>query len=225
MRKVIIVGATSGIGRGLAELYVSQGYLVGIIGRRENLLKELYCQNQKQYFYRVGDVYERSIIYLLDSIYKELGGLDLLIISAGSGELNTQLDYHLEESSINTNIVGFTNVVDWGYRIFETQKRGHLVVISSIAGIRGSGVAPAYNASKAYQMNYLEGLRQKVFRQRIPIHITDVRPGFVDTAMAKGAGLFWITPLNKAVYQIYAAITQEKRLFMFLKDGDLLHYY
>ena len=55
----------------------------------------------------------------------------------------------------------FTEIVDWAINYFEKQKKGHLVVISSIAGIRRSRMAPAYNASKAYQINYLEGLRQK----------------------------------------------------------------
>lgn len=174
--------------------------------------KELYSQKKDRYLYRVEDVSSSSIINSLNSLYEELDGLDLLIISAGAGELNMELEYHLEQSAIDTNIVGFTNVVDWGYKIFETQKKGHLVTISSIAGIRGSGIAPAYNASKAYQMNYLEGLRQKSAKQNLAIHITDIRPGFVDTAMAKGEGLFWVIPVNKDANQIYKSIKKKRKI-------------
>ena len=90
--------------------------------------------------------------------------------------------------------------------------RGHLVVVSSVGGLRGGGAAPAYNASKAYQINYAEGLRQRAAKSRLPLYITDVRPGFVDTAMAKGDGLFWVMPVEKAVRQIVRAVRRRRRV-------------
>jgi len=89
---------------------------------------------------------------------------------------------------------------------FLEQRAGHLVGISSIAALRGSGGAPAYNASKAFVSNYLEGLRQKFFHLKLPIVVTNVKPGFVDTAMAQGEGLFWVAPPEKAARQIYKII-------------------
>jgi short-subunit dehydrogenase len=86
------------------------------------------------------------------------------------------------------------------------------VNISSIAGIRGNGIAPSYNATKAYQINYLEGLRINAKDFGSSITVTDVRPGFVDTAMAKGEGLFWVAPVEKAAKQIYRAIKQKKQV-------------
>lgn len=213
MKKVIIIGATSGIGKGLAEVYANAGCSVGITGRREELLKEIWLQNTEKYIYEVVDVTDvNHSIDVLNSLHEKLQGLDLLVISAGTGELNPELDYLLEEPTIRTNVIGFTNIVDWGYKIFEKQKKGHLVIISSIAGIRGGGESPAYNASKSYQINYIEGLRQKANKLHSPIYITDIRPGFVDTAMAKGEGLFWITPVNKAVNQIYKAIRKKRKI-------------
>jgi short-subunit dehydrogenase len=82
---------------------------------------------------------------------------------------------------------------------------GHLVGISSIAALRGDRESPAYNASKAFESNYLKELRQKVRNSRLSIIITDVKPGFVDTAMAKGDGIFWAAPVEKAAVQIYNA--------------------
>jgi len=84
------------------------------------------------------------------------------------------------------------------------------VAISSIAGLRGSRIAPAYNASKAYQINYLEGLRQRGKKLGKPIVVTDVRPGFVDTPMAKGEGQFWVAKKEKAAHQIFQMIKQKK---------------
>lgn len=213
MKKIIIIGATSGIGRGLAEVFANENCKVGIVGRRENLLNELFTQNKGVFSYKVADITQTGdTISKLELMCEEIGGMDMLIISSGTGEINPALDYSLEEPTLLTNVIGFTNVIDWGFNYFRQQGSGHLVVISSIAGLRGGGEAPAYNASKAYQINYTEGLRQKVSKLRMPIYLTDVRPGFVDTAMAKGEGLFWVAPLDKAVKQIVKAIKSKKKV-------------
>lgn len=90
----------------------------------------------------------------------KIGGLDLLILSSGNTFLNEKLDFELENKTNLLNVNAFAEIVDWTFNFFEKQGNGHLVAISSIAGIRGSRIAPAHNASKAYQINYLEGLRQ-----------------------------------------------------------------
>ena len=213
MKKIIIIGATSGIGRGLAEVYSQEDYLIGITGRRENLLEEVCARDKDKLFYQVCDITDtQATISSLETLTRKMGGMDILIICAGTGELNPELSYQLEEPTLLTNVIGFTNIADWGFRYFEQQKSGHLVTISSVGGTRGSGIAPAYNASKAYQINYTEGLRKKTAKLPYPIYITDVRPGFVDTAMAKGEELFWITPLDKAVQQIYRAILRRRKV-------------
>ncbi len=213
MKRIMIIGATSGIGRGLAEQYLRENCLIGITGRRENLLKELFNQKQDQVFYQVCDITNiQTTLSRLETLVQKMGGMDILIICAGTGELNPKLSYRLEEPTLLTNVIGFTNIADWGFRYFEAQKRGHLVAISSVGGTRGSGIAPAYNASKAYQINYMEGLRQKATKSPYSIYTTDIRPGFVDTAMAKGEGLFWITPVDKAVKQITKAISHKKKI-------------
>lgn len=212
MKKVIIIGATSGIGRGLAEAFINEGCIVGIVGRRKLILQEI-CSQSEDCHYRVCDITnDDNTLCLLNTLTDEMGGMDILVICSGVGEVNPKLDYQLEKPTLLTNVIGFTNIVDWAFSFFQRQKSGQLVVISSIGGIRGSGVAPAYNASKAFQMNYTEGLRQKAVKLAYPLYITDIRPGFVNTAMAKGEGLFWVTPLDKAVRQIYKAITRKKKV-------------
>ena len=182
MKKIIIIGATSGIGRGLAEVYSQEDYLIGITGRRENLLEEVCAQDKDKPFYQVCDITDtQATISSLETLTQKMGGMDILIICAGTGELNPELSYQLEEPTLLTNVIGFTNIADWGFRYFEQQKSGHLVTISSVGGTRGSGIAPAYNASKAYQINYMEGLRQKATKSPYSIYTTDIRPGFVAT--------------------------------------------
>lgn len=213
MKKVIVIGSTSGIGKGLAELFAANNYKVGITGRRKELLLELKDENPDAYLTKVLDVTDTtSSIQHLEELTYELGGLDLLVISSGIGEINEALDFEIEKQTIDTNIIGFTSIADWSFNFFEKQQSGHLVVISSIGGIRGSRQAPAYNASKAYQINYAEGLGQKAAKLKMPIFITDIRPGLVDTKMAKGEGLFWVMPLEKAVNQMYNAIIRKKKV-------------
>ncbi len=105
---------------------------------------------------------------------------------------------------------------------FLSKGSGHLVGISSIAAIRGDDTAPAYNASKAFISNYMAGLRKKISKARLPIVVTDVQPGFVDTAMAKGDGLFWVASPQKAAHQIYTAIEKKKKHVYVTKRWKLI---
>lgn len=213
MKKAIIIGATSGIGKELARLLVYNDYKVGITGRRIKLLEELKSENPKSYFIKAFDITDTKVIAeYLEELTTELGGLDLIIVSSGTGETNENLDFEIEKKTIETNVIGFTCVSDWAFNYFEKQKYGHLVGISSIGGLRGSRRAPSYNATKAYQMNYMEGLRQKATKLNQRIFITDVRPGLVDTGMAKGENLFWVMPVANAGRQIFSAIKSKRKV-------------
>lgn len=213
MKKAIIIGATSGIGKKLAELLVDNDYKVGVTGRRSELLSKLKAKNPELIISKSFDITDlKTTIESLNALEEELGGLDLLILSSGTGDLNQSLDFEIEKRTINTNVLGFTNIADWTYKYFENQKHGHFVTISSVGGLRGSRIAPAYNASKSYQMNYLEGLRQKASKLKDPIIITDIRPGLVNTEMAKGEGLFWVMPVDKICRQIFKAIKKKKKV-------------
>ena len=92
MKKVIIIGATSGIGRGLAERFIQEGNMVGITGRRENKLQEL-CSQNKNCFYTISDVTkETDTIRQLNNLVDRMGGMDILVFCSGVGELNPELD-------------------------------------------------------------------------------------------------------------------------------------
>jgi short-subunit dehydrogenase len=225
MKRAIIIGATSGIGKALAEILLREDYVVGVAGRREELLQSIFEQDSKRVSTKRMDIQDLSTI---ESTYNELvnqiGGLDLLIIAAGIGEENKDLNFEVENSVIRTNIQGFTCIADCAMRYFKQQDYGHLVNISSIAGIRGNGIAPSYSATKAYQINYLEGLRINANEFSSNITVTDVRPGFVDTAMAKGEGLFWVTPVEKAAQQIFNAIKSKKKVVYITKRWRIIGF-
>lgn len=223
MNRAIIIGATSGIGKGLALRLAAQGFMVGITGRRTSLLDELTSQNPNAFIQQPFDITDiENINDRLVELTQKLGGLDLLIISSGTGDFNPDLDFDIEQRTIETNVKGFTCVADWAFNYFKHQGKGHLVGISSVAGLRGSSMAPAYNATKAFQINYLEGLRQKAAKLKSQIVVTDIRPGFVDTAMAKGDGQFWVASVDKAVDQILAAIKKKKKIVYVTKRWKLI---
>jgi short-subunit dehydrogenase len=225
MKKAIVIGASSGIGKSVAEELLREDYVVGVTGRREDLLKNIQEKYSGKAFFKKMDVQDLgSIESICNELVTQIGGMDLLIISSGIGEENSELKFEIEHDVIKTNVQGFTCIAGWGINFFKKQEHGHLVNISSIAGIRGNGQAPSYNATKAFQINYLEGLRLNVHRSKLPIYITDVRPGFVDTAMAKGEGLFWVAPVQKAAKQILKAIKGKKKVIYVTKRWKLIGY-
>ena len=212
MKKAIVIGATSGIGNELAQILVKNGYKVGITGRRLAELERLKKRNPEHFTVSSFDCTKENNSKKLNDLVDQIGGLDLLILSSGTGNLNESLDFEIENKTNLLNVNAFTEIVDWTFNYFKKQGNGHLVAISSIAGIRGSRIAPAYNASKAYQINYLEGLRQKATKVKMPIYVTDIRPGFVDTDMAKGDGQFWVATKEKASRQIVGIIQRKKEI-------------
>ena len=210
MRTAVVIGASSGMGREIAILLAQDGYKVAITGRRCDLLEELRSQNPDNYIVSCFDCTDMNNSEELEAIKDKMGHIDLLFLSAGGGEINKELDFHIENTTTELNVTAFTQIVSWGFNYFKNRGKGHLAAITSIAGLRGGRVAPAYNATKAYQLHYLEGLRQRAKRLKLPISITDIRPGFVDTDMAKGGGKFWVVPLNKASRQIYRDIRRKR---------------
>ena len=206
MKKAIVIGATTGIGNELAKILVQKGYKVGITGRRNSALENLKNTKSEKYVISSFDCTAENNSEKLSDLTNEMDGLDLLVLSAGTGDLNEKLDFKVEHSTNLLNVIAFTEIMDWAFNYFVSQGKGHIVGITSIAGIRGNRVAPAYNASKAYQINYLEGLRQKAAKLKRPIYVTDIRPGFVDTNMAKGDRQFWVATKEKAAQQISKVI-------------------
>ena len=208
---IIIIGATSGIGKALFENYVTKDNIVAIVGRRTKLLEQLQKEHPYNTIIATADVTNRlEIGHTIESLLHKLGHIDMAIVCSGVGEINPLLDYTVEKPTIETNVMGWTFVIDMLYNIFEHQKQGHLIAITSVGGLRGEPMSPAYSASKAYQINYMEALRKKAFKDNGNILVTDIRPGLVDTAMAKGDGLFWVMPVEKVAKQICYAIQKHK---------------
>lgn len=211
MKKAIVIGASSGIGKELARLLVNDGYYVAITGRRQEELETIRQTNPDKYFIRQQDVTQIAASEkAFKELVQELKTIDLIVYSSGVGEPNYELDWNKEIPTLETNVLGAVKIYGLAYNLFKSQGYGHLVGISSVAGVRGNRHVPAYFASKAFQSNYLESLWMKAKRSKSSISITDIVPGFVDTKMALG-DTFGMASLEKATKQIYSAIKRKKK--------------
>lgn len=210
-KKAVIMGASSGIGKELAKILSGNGYIVGLVARRINLLDELQKELPNKSFVKQIDVSKPQDAEIkFQEMITEMGGVDLVVISSGYGDLNYKLKWSIEKETIDVNVTGFALIAGISMRHFMERGSGHLVGISSIAALRGQGDGPSYAASKAFVSNYLEGLRHIAIKSCKLIYVTDVQPGFVKTPMSKGNNLFWISTAEKAANQIYHAIAKKK---------------
>ncbi|MFN4896906.1 MAG: SDR family NAD(P)-dependent oxidoreductase [Pseudomonadota bacterium] len=203
----IIIGASSGIGEALALELDANGYSLGLASRRTELLHQLAAKLKHNTHVREMDLadFDAAAVALRELI-QEMKDVDLIVISAGTGFDNPALEWTPEANTILVNVTGFARVANVVVEYFEQRGHGHLAAITSIMAIRGHGDAPAYGASKAFMSNYLCSLRHRFRRKKLPIHVTEICPGYVDTKMAQGASLFWVAPVQKASKQIVRAL-------------------
>jgi short-subunit dehydrogenase len=131
MKKAIITGATSGIGNELAKILAENGYKVGITGRRKTHLEKLQKSKPNKFSMSSFDCTTENNSEKLVELTSRLGGLDLLVLSSGRGDLNEDLDFEIENKTNLLNVNAFTEIVDWAFNYFQKQGKGHLVAISS----------------------------------------------------------------------------------------------
>jgi short-subunit dehydrogenase len=210
-KKVIIIGATTGIGREMAQQYVDKGYAVAISGRNQDQLEGFLQQNAgKPVATRCFDVLDDARVSHLERMIEDMGGMDVFIYCAGYGFINKTLDPMVELDIMQTNAAAFTSLVCHAFNYLAAHGGGQIAGISSVAANRGLQANPAYSASKAYMSNYLEALWFRARKRNLPITVTDVKPGFVATKMAQGK-LFWVVPVNKCARQTITAIEAGKK--------------
>lgn len=179
--RVVIIGASSGMGLEVAKLFIARGYQVGVAARREDRLQALKQEAPDRVVTATIDVTTDDAPERLRNLIGQLGGMDLFFYSSGIGKQNRTLTPDIELATINTNGLGFTRMIGEAYRYFAERGEGHIAAITSIAGTKGLGPAPSYSATKAFQNVYLQALEQQANARGLKIRFTDIRPGFVNT--------------------------------------------
>lgn len=212
--KAIIIGATSGIGRAITEQLAAKGWQLGIAGRRISVLQEMQSKNLNIIATQEIDVTNDNAVEGLNGLIGKMGGnVDMFLHSSGIGYQNVELDAERELATVMTNALGMTRMVIamFNYYVQHPEQKGQIAVISSIAGTKGLGAAPAYSSTKRYTRHYLECLSQLMHIRGIKnITITDIRPGFVRTPLLKGDKYPVQLDVNDAVRDILKGVLAHK---------------
>lgn len=209
MKRAIVIGSSTGIGRALAKVLGTAGYEVGLAGRNTRLMEELAAEIPTRSFVKTLDLVEHEAArQALGELIAEMGDVELIVVNSGVGSSAPTWREELEIMAVN--VVGFAAMARRAMDYFIERGAGHLVGISSISALRA--VTTCYSGSKAFASSYLEGLRFEADRLDLAIEVTDIKPGFVDTPMTQGRqAMFWVASAEKAARQIYRAIRKRRR--------------
>ena len=189
MKKIIIIGASSGMGMRVATDFARLGWRVGIAARREDRLKEIKALYPDRIEYMAIDVTAQDAVEKFYELIELIDGMDYLLYAAGCGWRNPELDDARDMETIAVNVHGFTRIVNAAYKYYKSTAnlhRGHIAAITSVAGTKGIGISATYSASKRYQWTYLQAIDQLAHQQHVNVAVTDIRPGFVDTPLLNG---------------------------------------
>lgn len=188
MKKIIIIGASSGLGMRIATDFARMGWRTGIAARREDRLKTIKDLYPDRVEYMGLDVTAPDAAERFLDLVELIDGMDVLLYAAGCGWYNPELDPADDRRTTEVNVVGFTAIVNAAYRYFKQTanvSKGRIAAITSVAGAKGLGISAAYSASKRYQWTYLQALDQLAHQQHVNVGITDIRPGFIRTDLLK----------------------------------------
>ena len=213
MKRIVIMGATSGIGLETAKLFIADGWTVGVAGRRTAELAKLATLAPGRVFTAGIDINSDDAPALLDRLADECGGMDVYLHCSGIGYNNPTLSAVEELLTVETNVKGFTRMVDAAFNRFVANGGGQLAAITSVAATRGLGAAPAYSATKRFQNTYIDALAQLARMQKVPVRFTDIRPGFVDTDLLRGDKHYpMLMPPKRVAARIVRALERRERV-------------
>ena len=216
--RAIIVGASSGIGEALARALAADGCRVALVARRGDKLRALAGEldalaGAPVTRYYVHDVTEyESAAALFEIITREMGGLDLIIYAAGIMPAVGPEEYDTVKDAgiIAANLTGAVAWLNEAARRFETERRGTIVGISSVAGDRGRRGNPVYGATKAALNTYLESLRNRI--ERKGAFVVTVKPGPIRTPMTEGLKMPGMINADQAAAEILSAAKGKVRV-------------
>lgn len=218
MNRIVIIGASSGLGKAIAEVFAAKGWMVGVAARRAGQLEQLRQTYPDRIVCATIDTTAPDAPRLLDELIDRLGGMDIFLQAAGIGNQNCELADSIERSTATTNCVGFTAMADTAFRYFASTGYtdcGLIAAITSVAATKGLGVAPSYSASKAYQTVYLTALEQLAHIRGFgkKIRFCDIRPGFIATDLLDSNDHYpMLMTVDHAVPRIVKAILRRRRV-------------
>lgn len=217
-QKILITGASSGLGAGMARQFAAKGRDLALCARRAENLEELKAELTATYpsitvAVAALDVNDHEAVpKIFQELSEELGGIDTVIVNAGIGKgypIGGGKPWH-NIATIETNLVSALVQIETAMAMFKAAGRGHLVLVSSVLGNKGvPGVKAAYAASKAGVTSLGESLRAEY--PSGPIKITVLEPGYIESEMtAKSNSTMLMVDNETGVKAMVEAIEKEK---------------
>jgi short-subunit dehydrogenase len=208
----LVVGASSGIGKAIAEQLLASGWTVGVTSRKLENLQDLVAKNGDRAVPKAIDIDDPEGARLgLKALAEHLGGVDLWVLNAGTGILNRHFDWAPERQTIATNVMGFAAMTDVAVHHAIARGDGRIVGISSVAKKRGHPFTASYSGSKAFVSLYLDGVRQYLRRAAPKVSVTEVAPGYIDTPLQQFDEAFWVVSAETAAKQVIAAALARRK--------------
>jgi short-subunit dehydrogenase len=207
MKRILVIGATSGIGRALVEEGRKRGYEMIAAGRRQALLEEIGGETL------LLDVTADDALARIEAVHA-----DTVIFNAGFGIHSRLLSWDFTETALQLNVIAFEKVAQWAYTHCET-----FVATASIAGLRGLENTNGYAPSKAYMINAMEGYRRKSRHEKGRCHYITLLPGFVDTAMGQ-ASRFWRCSTKEAAFVIIKGLERRQSVIYVTRRWALIAF-
>lgn len=216
MKKIVIIGASSGIGYRVAEDFAKMGWRVGMAARREEPLKKLKEKYPSNTEYMCIDVAQDDAAEKFTQLIELIDGMDILLYSAGCGYVDPELERPKLMRTLEVNVMGFARIVAEAYKYYRrtaNRSAGQIAAITSVAGIRPLGIGAAYSASKTFQQRFLSSLEQLAYQQQVNVKFTDIQPGFISTdLLSQGYDYPMVMSLDYAAPLIESAILRRKRV-------------
>ena len=251
MKKIVIMGATSGIGLRVAQIFAEMGWVVGAVGRNVAALNALAGEEgstqrsaseeisgeegstQRSASEEISsegsgnlgcagrivveqvDVTREDAPEGLMRLVEKMGGMDVYLHVAGIWCANDELSGDVELRVLQTNVDGFTRMVDaaFGWMRDHNGGAGRIAAITSVAGTEGIGVMASYSSSKAFQQFYLRALDQYAREKRLKIRFTDIRPGWVRTPLLLAGGHYpMLMNVEKVAQSVVQAVLRGRRV-------------
>lgn len=209
------MGATSGIGLAIAERLAAEGNMVGIAGRKEDVMKSLALRFPENVKWERIDITSADAPDRMHALLGKMGGMDVYFHISGIGSDNDTLEPSRELATMQTNVAGFTRMIDTAFRYFrdENSGKGQIAAITSVAGTNGLGCLAAYSASKKFQQTYLRALNQLATLHNLDICFTDIRPGWIRTPLLDPSHSYpMLMSVGYAVPRILRALRQRRRV-------------
>lgn len=219
-RRVFVTGASTGLGRGLAQHYAREGHHLGLVARREPLLRELQNELEvqgAQVEVYAGDVADSAFMARSAEAFAiAAGGVDLVVANAGVSIKNGVRKGESEEIArlMGVNVVGVTNTVVPFVPLMQRQGSGTLCAVGSVAGHAPLPGRAAYSASKAAVTSFMSSLRMDL--EGSGVHAMTLCPGFVDTPLTRGnPSMMFLIDTDQAVASMAGAIEAQRRTYTF----------